>query len=76
MKKIKEEDLILYIYQECSPKLKAAIEQALEEDIALKDRLAVLRRTVKQLDKLKLNSPSAQSLKAILKHAQEASRKK
>ena len=76
MKKINEEDLILYIYQECSPKRKAAIEQALEEDIELKDRLAVLRRAVKQLDKLKLKAPADQSIQAILQHAREASRKK
>jgi hypothetical protein len=76
MKKIKEEDLILYLYNECSPRLKAAVEQALEEDITLQDQLAVLRRTVKQLDKLKLHAPSKQSLKSIIKHAQEAVRKK
>lgn len=76
MKKIKEEDLILYLYNECSPRLKTAVEQALEEDITLQDRLEVLRRTIKQLDKLKLHSPSKQSLKTILKYAQEAARKK
>ena len=73
MKKFKEEDLILYLYKECSPKLSAAIEEALEEeDVELKDRLAVLRRSIHQLDKLKLKSPSKQSIKAILKYAEEA----
>jgi hypothetical protein len=76
MKKIKEEDLILYLYNECTPRLRAAIEQALEEDIELKDRFQVLKRTLKQLDKLKLLSPSKQSIKAILKHARESSGKK
>lgn len=70
MKKFKEEDLILYLYNECSPQLSAAIEAALEEeDLELKDRLQVLRRSIRQLDKLKLKSPSKQSIKAILAYA-------
>lgn len=76
MKKIKEEDLILYLYNDCSPRLRAVIDQALEADLELKDRLAVLRRSIKQLDKLKLSSPSKQSIKAILKYAGETTRKK
>jgi hypothetical protein len=73
MKKFKEEDLILYLYKECSPKLSAAIEEALEEEnLELKDQLALLRRSIRQLDKLKLKSPSKQSIKAILKYAEEA----
>jgi hypothetical protein len=77
MKKFKEEDLILYLYKDCSPKLSAAIEAALaEEDIELKDRLQLLRRSIRQLDKLKLKSPSKQSVKAILKYAEEVNRKK
>ena len=77
MKKFKEEDLILYLYKDCSTKLSAAIEAALEEeDIELKDRLQLLRRSIRQLDKLKLKSPSKQSVKAIVKYAEEANRKK
>ncbi len=76
MKKFKEEDLILYLYKECPPRLQASIEQALEEDIELKDRLEVLRRAIRQLNKLKLSSPSKLSIKTIMKHAQEVSRKK
>lgn len=76
MKKFKEEDLILYLYQDCSPKMSDAIEEALEFDIELKDRLQVLRRTIRQLDKLKLKSPSKHSVKAILKHAENVLGKK
>lgn len=76
MKKIKEEDLILYLYNECTPELRAAVEKALDEDIELKDRFQVLKRTIKQLNKLKLLSPSRQSIKAIMKHARESSGKK
>ncbi len=77
MKKFKEEDLILYLYKDCSPKLQAAIEEALaEDDLELKDRLQVLRRSIRQLDKLKLKSPSKQSIKTIMKHAEGVSGKK
>ncbi len=70
MKKFKEEDLILYLYKDCSPQLSAAIEAELEEEnLELKERLQVLRRSIRQLDKLKLKSPSKQSIKAILAYA-------
>ncbi|MCW3088574.1 MAG: hypothetical protein JWQ78_1960, partial [Sediminibacterium sp.] len=46
MKKFREEDLILYLYKECPPKLAAAIEQAVADDLELKDRLEVLTRTI------------------------------
>jgi hypothetical protein len=77
MKKIKEEDLILYLYNDCTPKIREAIEEALQdEDLELKDRLQVLRRSIHQLDKLKLKSPSKQSIKAIMKYAEDAASKK
>jgi hypothetical protein len=77
MKKLKEEDLILYLYKDSSPRLTAAIEKALaEDDLELKDRLQVLKRSIKQLDKLKLHSPSKRSVKAIMKHAVEVSKGK
>jgi hypothetical protein len=77
MKKFKEEDLILYLYNDCSPKLREAIEEALQdEDLELKDHLQVLRRSIRQLDKLKLKSPSKQSIKAIMKYAEDAASKK
>ncbi len=69
MKKFTEEDLILYLYKDCTPKMQASIEEALVEDLELNNRLQVLKRTLKQLDKLKLSSPSRKSLKAILEHA-------
>ena len=77
MKKFKEEDLILYLYNDCSPKLREAIEEALQdEDLELKNRLQVLRRSISQLDKLKLRPPSKQSVKAIMKYAENAASRK
>ena len=77
MKKFKEEDLILYLYKECSPALQQAVEEALEEgDIELTEKLGMLQRSIRQLDRLKLKSPSKLSVKTIVQHAREAVRKK
>lgn len=73
MKKLKEEDLILYLYKECSPAIQQAVEEALEEgDIELTEKLAVLKRSIRQLDQLKLKSPSRLSIKTIMQHARNA----
>lgn len=74
MKKIKEEELMSYLYKEASPELAAAIEKAIEEDPSLKSQLELLQFSVKHLEKLSLKSPSNDSIQAILKYA--ASRKK
>lgn len=71
MKKFKEEELIMYIYKDCTPALTAAINQAIKEDSDVKNRLEVLQRSVDQLDKLRLQSPSKQSIKAILQYAKK-----
>jgi predicted XRE-type DNA-binding protein len=77
MKKFTEEDLILYLYKECSPAIKKNVEEALEEgDIELTERLNILKRTIRQLDKLKLESPSKLSLKTILQYADKSVRKR
>ncbi len=69
MKTIKEEDLMSYLYNEASPAVVEAIEQALQEDPSLKNQLDLLKISMKALDKVKLKSPSKASLKAILKYA-------
>lgn len=71
MKKCKEEDLILYLYKESSPELTEFIEEALTHDLELQDRLRVLRRTIRQLDKLKTQSPPPRLIREILKHARK-----
>lgn len=76
LKKFKEEDLILYLYKDCSPELAKAIEAALELDLELSDRLQVLKRSISQLNKLKLKSPSKHSVKVILHHARAGNSKK
>lgn len=77
MKKFKEEDLILYLYKECSPAIQKAVEEALEEgDIELTEKISILKRSIRQLDQLKLKSPSRLSIKTIMQHARESVRRK
>jgi hypothetical protein len=71
MKHFKEEELIMYVYKDCTPALNAAINKALKEDIELSDTVEQIRRTVTQLDKLRLQSPSKKSIKAILEYAKK-----
>jgi flagellin-specific chaperone FliS len=63
MKNFKEEELIMYVYQDCTPELTKAIDKAILEDAELKKQVETLQRSKDQLDKLKLKSP----LKNLLK---------
>lgn len=77
MKKFTEEDLILYLYKECSPAMEKAVDEALEEgDIELTEKLAVLERSIRQLDQLKMKSPSKLSIQTIMDYAHAAVKKK
>jgi hypothetical protein len=67
----KEEELIMYIYKDCTPELNAAISKALGEDIDLQHKVDQIRRAVTQLDSLHLKSPSKKSIKAILAYARK-----
>ncbi len=69
MKKFKEEELIMYLYNDCTPALTAAINQAIKEDEALNNQVETFKRSIEQIDKLKLKSPSQKSIKAIMNYA-------
>lgn len=67
----------MYLYKECSPAIQKAVEKALEEgDIELTEKISILKRSIRQLDRLKLKSPSYLSVKTIMQHAREAVRRK
>ncbi len=69
MQKFKQEVLMQYLYGETSTQLTLAIEQALQEDWKLQDELNTLKRTMKQLDSLKLQAPRKKAVNAILNYA-------
>lgn len=69
MEKFSQEVLIQYLYGEASKQVRIAIEEALHEDWELQEELKLLKRTIKQLNNLKLKSPRVSSVNAILNYA-------
>jgi len=72
MKHFKEEELIMYLYNDSTPALTKAIEKAIQEDAELKKKVETLQRSKNQLDKVKLKSPSKKSIKAIMDYAKKS----
>lgn len=65
------EELIQYLYQETSPEKTAAIEAALQENWTLREKLEVLKASVKSLDRV-VESPRPQVILNILNYARES----
>lgn len=65
------EELIQYLYQETSPEKTAAIEAALQDDWTLREKLEVLKASVKGLDRV-IESPRSQVILNILNYARES----
>jgi len=66
------EDLLLYLYKETSSQQTAEIEQALANDWALREKLAVLKASMQRLDKL-VQSPRTEVVLNVLNKAREES---
>ena len=65
------EELIQYLYKETSSEKTAAIETALQEDWTLREKLEVLKTSVKSLDRI-VESPRPQVILNILNYARES----
>ena len=65
------EDLLLYLYNESSPELTAAIETALHEDWTLREKMQVLQSSVDQLDKA-IVSPRMEVVLKVINYARES----
>ena len=63
------EDLLLFIYNEMSNTEKSALEQELETNWALREKLQVLKESEQRLQKLKLQAPRFQTIDAIMEYA-------
>jgi len=72
MTKFTPEDLLLYLYKETSPEQTAAIEAALKEDWALREKLSVLKASMQRLDKI-VESPRTEVVLNVLNYAREHS---
>ena len=66
------EELIQYLYQETSPEKNAAIEASLQEDWTLREKLEVLKASVKSIDQVVMESPRPQVILNILNYARES----
>lgn len=76
MNHFKEEELIMYLYNDCPSALSAAINKAIQDDADLKNRLDTLKRSMEQMDKVKLNAPSEETIKAIMEYAAKSVKNK
>lgn len=65
------EELIQYLYKETSPNTTAAIEQALQVDWTLREKLAVLKTSMERLSS-HTESPRIETVLAILKYARKS----
>ncbi len=64
------EDLLQYLYQETSPEKTVAIENALQLDWTLREKLEVLKASTISLDKT-MESPRTETVLSILRYARE-----
>jgi hypothetical protein len=64
------EDLLLYLYKETSAKRAIAIEEALEKDWTLREKMNVLKASMHRLDKI-ITSPRTEVVLNVLNHARE-----
>ena len=70
MANITQDDLLNYLYKEGSAEKIAYIQQLLETDIDLQERIQVLKTAKSRLDQIKLISPNSRSVDNILNYAE------
>jgi hypothetical protein len=66
------EDLIFYLYKETSPEATAAIEEAIKTDWTLREKLEVLKTSMKRLDSI-VTSPRTELILNVMKYAAKES---
>ena len=66
------EDLLLYLYNETSPEMTKAVEEALRNDWTLREKLNVLKTSMQRLNKI-TESPRTEVVLNILNYAREKS---
>jgi hypothetical protein len=66
------EDLLLYLYKETSDDQTKAIDEALQKDWTLREKLTVLKASMQRLDKIVV-SPRTEVVLNVLNYAREKS---
>jgi len=67
------EDLLLYLYNETSPEMTKAVEEALKNDWTLREKLNVLKISKQRLNNV-IESPRTEVILKILNYAREKSK--
>ena len=62
------EDLLRYLYKETSPQATAEIEEALQNNWTLREKLAVMKTSMERLNTIVV-SPRTEAVLSILKYA-------
>lgn len=65
------EELIQYLYKETSPARTAQIEEVLQHDWTLREKLEVLKNTLQAMD-TPLESPRTEAVMNVLNYARES----
>ena len=65
------EELIQYLYKETSPARTAQIEEVLQHDWSLREKLEVLKNTLQVIDR-PLESPRTEAVMNVLNYARES----
>jgi hypothetical protein len=65
------EELIQYLYKETSPARTAQIEEVLQHDWTLREKLEVLKNTLQAIDR-PLESPRTEAVMNVLNYARES----
>lgn len=66
------EELLLYLYKETSSEQTKAIQEALEKDWSLREKLAVLKASMERLDRI-VEMPRTEMVLSVLNYAREKS---
>ena len=64
------EDLLLYLYKETTPEQTSAIEEALEKQWPLREKMNVLKASMIRLDKI-IDTPRTEVILNVLNYARE-----
>jgi hypothetical protein len=74
MQSFTPEEILLYLYNDTSPEMTVAIEEALKKDWALREKLDVLKVSMNKLDKI-TESPRTEVVLNILNYARKKAKK-
>ena len=74
MQSFTPEDILLYLYKETSPEMTVAIEAALKSDWTLREKMEVLRSSMKRLENI-TESPRTEIVLNILNYARQKAKK-